>query len=213
MTPIHRRLPVAALETRSEWQILTPKQRGFVQVYIQGGYDAPAAVRAAYGTAVEKNAVIFSYELLANPKINSLLTLHFGWTEQEKLEARRIRRRKSVRSLIRLVRFQLKNAEPGSSAAQRLTSQLQSLLLDEALPKEIANPEPKVEAATKSQEPQVPTMRAEVAPSGRVAIADAGPKPEPVFRVGDHAWDKSVEYIVTAVDGAGAITAAEPVEK
>jgi len=139
-----QRTPLAALEARVEWQVLTPKQQTFLRTYIQSGvdlgtYDAVAAVRAAYN--VTGNAKVLSYELLANPKIECLLALHFGWNAQDRLQARQ---RKSIRQLLSQVRFQLRHAEPGSVSAQRLTAQLQSLLLNQEPPVER---EPEAETA------------------------------------------------------------------
>jgi hypothetical protein len=127
------RIPLAELEARAEWQILTPKQQAFLRAYVQSGvttgtYDALAAVRTAYPT-VDKNAKIFSSEILANPKIDRILCLHFGWTEHDKQAKANAQHRKSIKQLLRAIRFQLKHAEPGSIAAQRLTSQWRSALL------------------------------------------------------------------------------------
>jgi hypothetical protein len=79
------RLPLAELATHPEWSALTVKQRMFLSSYIQSGldtgiYDAEFAVRSSYNVD-EKNAVILSYELLANSKIRRVLDLHFGRTE------------------------------------------------------------------------------------------------------------------------------------
>jgi hypothetical protein len=139
-----QRIPLAALEARVEWQALTLKQQTFLRAYIQSGvdtgtYDAVAAVRAAYNAT--GNAKVLSYELLANPKIDRILVLHFGWNEQDRLKTRH---QKSVKQLLRQVRFQLRHAEPGSVSAQRLTAQLQSLLLNQEPPVER---EPEAETA------------------------------------------------------------------
>jgi hypothetical protein len=125
------RVPLAELEARAEWQILTSKQQAFLRAYIQSGvttgtYDALGAVRFAYPT-VDKNARIFSYEILANPKIDLLLGLHFGRTAQDRAK---VRRQKSIKQLLREIRFHLKHAEPGSIAAQRLIAQHRATLLD-----------------------------------------------------------------------------------
>src|SRR5713101_5322500 len=84
-------MSLAELKSRAEWQILTDKQKFFVQSYIASGidtgtYDAQFAVQSAYDTA-GKTAVILSYELLANRKIQRVLDLHFGHTEMDSLLA------------------------------------------------------------------------------------------------------------------------------
>ncbi len=82
---------LAEMATHAEWQVLTAKQRMFLSSYIQSGidtgvYDAPFAVQSAYNTS-DKNAVILSYELLANRKVRRVLDLHFGRTETDSLQA------------------------------------------------------------------------------------------------------------------------------
>jgi hypothetical protein len=126
-------MPVAELEVRSEWQILTPKQQAFLRAYIHSGvttgtYDAEGAVRSAYPN-VTTNARIFSYEILANPKIDCILGLHFGWTVQDRWTKLKAKRRKSLNRLLRASRFHLNHAEPGSIAAQRLIVQQRGLIL------------------------------------------------------------------------------------
>jgi len=88
---ITQRMSLAELKSRAEWQILTDKQKFFVQSYIASGidtgtYDAQFAVQSAYDTS-GKTAVILSYELLANRKIKQVLDLHFGHTEMDSLLA------------------------------------------------------------------------------------------------------------------------------
>jgi hypothetical protein len=85
------RMLLAEIATHAEWQVLTAKQRMFLSSYIQSGidtgvYDAQFAVQSAYNTS-DKNAVILSYELLANRKVRRVLDLHFGRTETDSLQA------------------------------------------------------------------------------------------------------------------------------
>lgn len=74
------------LTERPEWKLLTAKQRLFVSSYLSSGmetgtYDPEFAARSAYDTST--NARILGYELLANPKIQAVVDLHFGPASRE----------------------------------------------------------------------------------------------------------------------------------
>ncbi len=113
-----------------EFGRLSPKMSVWVLTYLQhyidtGILDTLLATNAAYQCQSEKTARVFGYQLLANPKIKAVLHRFFDEAQEPAPVPMDPERKK----LIVLVRKQLRAAEPGSVAAQRLTSQLQGLIL------------------------------------------------------------------------------------
>lgn len=75
---------IEELKTLPEFQSLTPRQQLFVEKYISNGYDATAAVQAAYNYSTAEGARIQGIRLVQSPAIFLVLAIHYG---DEPLEA------------------------------------------------------------------------------------------------------------------------------
>ena len=118
------------LESSPQWAALTEQQRIWVTQFLATG-SALLATRTAYKAKSEANARVLSYEIAKNHRILAALDVAAGKaspvkTERERLIATEQRQRKQ---LIATVRKQLKAADKGSVAAQRLLAQLERLTL------------------------------------------------------------------------------------
>jgi len=82
--PPRRRLTLAEIERRPEFQELRPKQKLFCLSYLRSGvdtgtFDAVFAASTAYdATSRPENFRLISYELLESPRIKKVLALYFG---------------------------------------------------------------------------------------------------------------------------------------
>lgn len=77
------RMPLSELEQTPEFQVLTPKQKLFVQTYVGGGvdldtYDAIGAIMTAYRCKSHEVARTMSYTMLGNIRIVAVLNRHFN---------------------------------------------------------------------------------------------------------------------------------------
>jgi len=198
--------PADRFHASPEYLALTTAQRLWVDAFIVSR-DPFQATAAAYHFASDRDSKQNSYHIKANLKVQAALNLYLGKSVQDAA---------NERTLVEVQR-NLKAAEAGSTAAQRLLAQQERLI--RKVHSVVPSPKPQTpsQAATpQAAPPQIaaPGMAASVTAAGDVAIADAQPKPKHVFHVGEHAWGKDgVEHIVTAVDECGDITAAEKVEK
>jgi hypothetical protein len=147
-------ITTAELHASKEYLALTEKQRVWLDVFIST-QDAQQATKTAY-KSVGRYAQMFTYEIEANLRIRAALNLYWGRSKQEVLEEQRLR---SVKQLVRATKFQLRHTEPGSTAAQRLTSQLQSLLLGGKVEAEDPEPAEVPPAAAENATPAPPKAK------------------------------------------------------
>ena len=194
--------PADKFHASPEYLALTTAQRLWVDAFIVSR-DPFQATQAAYHFASDRHSKQESYHLKANSAIQAALNLYLGTSVQDA----------ETEQLLEKVRRALKHAEHGSTAEQRLLAQEERLA--RKVQSTIKSPKPQTPSPAVTAPPQIaaPGMAASVTAAGDVAIANAEPKPKHIFHVGDHAWDKGVEYIVTAVDDHGTITAVEQVQK
>ena len=122
---IRKAIPIEQLRQTLEFQGLTPKQQLLVESYIASGGDKLFATQSAYQNKTQEFARQNSYFYFANARVKAVLNLWLGKTERE--------------LLIEAVEDQIRHAEKGSVAMQRLLSQLATLKF--GVPSEAKEPE------------------------------------------------------------------------
>jgi hypothetical protein len=111
--------PWKAVVASPAWKLLRKQQRTFVLAHIVNNGDSLDAVKVAYPSATEKSAICMSYLVPKGPRVAAVLEL---WKSQMVAPVT------SRAQLIELVNTHIAAAEPGSIAAQRLSSQLGQLI-------------------------------------------------------------------------------------
>jgi hypothetical protein len=185
-----RRMSLYDLTQTPEFGKLSPKMATFLMRYVQdfistGTFDPLAATKEAYPKCKsDETARIFGYQLLANPKIIAALDCFFGNSpERASLKVVTSKADQNRKRLLKQVEANLKAAEPGSVAAQRLLAQKERLL---GLGVEVNEPEdgePKVPAHRKFKVGDRFTQHGH---TGRVVAVDADGQPtqvEEIFNV------------------------------
>lgn len=77
-TPVPQ-VPIEELQKLPEHALLPENQRAFLAAYIANGYDAKAAVFAAYpNVRTQESARVMGIRILQAPGVVMLLSLHFG---------------------------------------------------------------------------------------------------------------------------------------
>lgn len=199
MTPKPQTLTLSAFQASSEYRACRPKSQAWLTALVTNGFDYAAATAAAYPTCkTHEKARVVSYAVRNWPKIVAALNLYLGRTP---LDVAKVQRQKTIKQLVREVRLQLKHAEPGSIAGQRLTSQLTSLLL--GTKSEVEDDEPTAENS-KPQPVLAGHSDVQIYPRSEPAIA-----PPLRFQVDEIVLQDSKTYRVTSVDADGQILTAE----
>ena len=103
-----------ALRQTVAFRRLTGQQQQFVLALISNGGDTIAACRVAYPKAKPESQVVMSYSVSQNPAVQDALEV-YRWMD-------------SRAALIELCKANLRACEPGSTAAQRLVTQLERLM-------------------------------------------------------------------------------------
>jgi len=134
----------AEFEATREFSRCTAKQKVWLQTFIANGGEAVQATVAAFNCTDVRHAQIYSYAVLRSLKIRAALNLYLGKSERE-IETQK--EQTSRAKLLRKVRQNLREAEPGSIAAQRLLAQEERLVFGgkseaEDEPQTASKPEP-----------------------------------------------------------------------
>jgi hypothetical protein len=162
----------AEFETTREFSRCSAKQKRWLQVMIENGGDPIQATVAAFDCASVTNAHIYSFAVRRSPKVQAALNLYLGKTERD--------------LLLEKVRYNLKHAEPGSIAAQRLLAQEERLIHGIKPP---AEDEPAAENKSKTPAPASVRENATL----QAAANKASP---PRFHVGQIIADRDQKGIV-----------------
>jgi hypothetical protein len=132
-------MTLTEFESTFEFLACSEKQRRWLQTLLANGFDYTKATELAFDCSNPRNARLFGYAVRRQTHIVAALNLYLGRPEPD---AVKVRHQKSVRKLLRGIRFQLRHAEPGSTSAQRLMSQWQTVLLGGRAEVEADEPEP-----------------------------------------------------------------------
>lgn len=104
------RIPIDELKPLPEFQMLPAGQQRFFEAYIANGYDAEAAIKAAYPKAQKPESVrVMASRILHGVGMVMLLNMHYGTSPEESfctMVARMVMRggiSKEQESLIRLL--------------------------------------------------------------------------------------------------------------
>jgi hypothetical protein len=119
-------ITLAQFMTTPEFLACADKQRRWLQTLVESGFNYELANATAFAHLTPRRALLYGYAVRRQPHVVAALQVYLETTEADELKARR---QESVHQLLRQVRFQLRHAELGSVAAQRLLSQEERLLL------------------------------------------------------------------------------------
>jgi hypothetical protein len=178
-------MSVYALAETPEFGKLSPKMATFLMCYVQGfintgSFDFIDAVQSAYKTKNRESARTFGYQLLSNPKIVATLERFFGGdSDQASLKVAMTKEDRKCKRLLKEVEANLEEAEPGSTAAQKLLMQKQRLLGITFLP----GRRPFIVSAEPSEAPRkfaVGDVVSQKGHTGRVVSVDASGQPTKV---------------------------------